>query len=186
MKRLRPGTAARRKRIKRIYALYNKTRSLRKTGAVLGLSQEAVRQWLRRGGSEGILKIPAAGSLRLSELFDKVDKFKLIREAEKAKNMNGLLLKYDLTFDGFHRLLKCFGLSYREIKKSASITRCFGEYQRFVRALGHHPNSSELQRTRRGGALYCRLCHWWGNMEGFRKTYGIPRPPARRRAGSGK
>lgn len=165
--------AARVKRIKEICSVYKKTRNLRKTGAILGISQECVRQWLRKGRDTGIIRLPPRGTLRLAGLFDKTDKIGLIREIEAAGHVNQLLSKYAVSTKELHGLLKCFGLNYGEIKKSARVTRCLRDYFQTVRALGHHPNSYELQLTKSGQALYCRLCYSWGNLEGFRKAFGF-------------
>ncbi|MFQ5949662.1 MAG: hypothetical protein ACE5J1_03125, partial [Nitrospiria bacterium] len=48
-----------------------------------------------------------------------------------------------------------------------------------VRALGHHPTTTELQKMKRGRYLQAKIRKLWGSFGAFRKTLDIP-PPYRR------
>ncbi|MFQ5949126.1 MAG: hypothetical protein ACE5J1_00365, partial [Nitrospiria bacterium] len=48
-----------------------------------------------------------------------------------------------------------------------------------VRALGHHPTTTELQKMKKGRYLQAKIRKLWGSFGAFRKTLDIP-PPYRR------
>lgn len=165
--------ARHRSRIKKIYATYEKIRSMRKTGKVFGISGERVRQLLAQGTDEGIIAFLPVNILRISGLFKKIDKFDLLRDIEKARRIDEILSKHSITRKELYRLLKCFGLKYSGIKKSASVTRCVGEYLQILNTLNRHPSTFELQSNKSWGLLYYRIGFTWGNMDKFRQAYNF-------------
>lgn len=173
-------------RIKKIYEVYKKSGSVTKTGKIFRISAERARQLLRRGEEEGIIKFLPAETLRFSALFNRIDRFDLIRDIENARKVEEIHAKYAVGVKELCRLLKCFGLNYAAIKRSAGITRCNREYLQILNTLNHHPSTFELQSNKAWKALYARICFTWGNPDGFRRACGFRKPPRTKRAEAGR
>ena len=94
------------KRVKEIYQIYKRTGSLAKTGKVLSLTRERVRQLLDNGHRTKVIVYIGVDTRRVIALFKKTDRFELIRDLA-AQPQAEFCSKYGVSKALFHKLQEC-------------------------------------------------------------------------------
>lgn len=174
--RVHPMSEKMRGKIIAAHEAYLKLGTLQRAALRLSLSRERVRQLLKEGVVVGLIPPlpPKDRSLPPNPFTSRT-------AAVKALRQYGTLLAvsratgYPVT--RLHQHVQEFGLSMAE---RAAIYRgyrkhvvCYRGYVEMLGRLGHHPTSTELQRSPRGRSIESYIRRHWGSILTFRRAYGI-------------
>lgn len=95
------------KRTKEVYRLYKRSGTLKKTGEILGLTRERVRQLLEYGHCTKTIVYLGADTRRVIALFEKIDRTELIRDLETALPQAEICSKYGISVALCQKLQEC-------------------------------------------------------------------------------
>ncbi len=160
-------------RLKKIYGLYQEEGTLEAVGKKIGLTRERVRQLLAKGSKLGLFDYkpfdyPFVSKEKL--LADYRDYLSLVRVAKA----NRISLPY------LHKLLTAYGIGETDLHLvwlAGHKIRCADAYNRVKEQLGHHPTTTELQRSKSWRYLSIKITRLWGSVDAFREELSIPKPP---------
>jgi len=166
----RPSTQA--EKLKNVYALYQNLGTLEAVGHHLGVTRERVRQLLEQGNKWGLFNYTPRN-------YPFVPKEKLIADYKKASNLGAVARLNGVSVNYLQKLLTAYSVTERHLESYRTEARkaeCIEGFNRIADEIGHPPTSFELQRARKGRALYNRITRLWGSIRTFRAELSIPRP----------
>ena len=95
------------KRVKHAYQLYKKHLTLDKTGEILGLTRERIRQMFEFGHKARVIIYLGRDTQRLLALCKKVDKTELVHDLTHAQDEAEVCAKYGISAGLFTKILQC-------------------------------------------------------------------------------
>lgn len=165
-------------RLMEVHALYEEEKSLRTVGKKLGLSRERVRQLLEKGTEIGLFKYKPTKAPLLSREKILKDYGKHLKRSEVAR-ANRISTNYLSKLIAFHHITKA---DLNAIRLEGGKQRSMKQYQSLAGKLGHHPTTTELQRTKATRSLAFKIRRLWGSLEAFRDTFDfVPGRPVERK-----
>ena len=159
-----------------IHALYKQLGTLEAVGKQVGLTRERVRQILNKGKNSGLFEYNPYG-------YPFVSKEKLIEDCKKAPSLAVVARLNNISTAYLDKLFTAYSINEEDLttyRFEARRVRCIEQFSSFAEHIGHPPNTTELQRTGKGRALYNRITRYWGSIDNFRAQLNIPKPPHRR------
>lgn len=166
-------------RLKEIKKVHEKCLTLQKTGDELGITRERVRQLLKKGEQLGLyayLNPRERKEKRLRELTKKYNKNILLNVIKDTYGSNKICKKLDLKKHELKYLLNYYDVDCSEYYKLMSMKKYMREYSQIVENLGHHPSTTEMNRRKDWRSVWAGIDRYWGDMETFRRDYGIGKP----------
>lgn len=166
-------------RLLNVYHLYQTRGTLQRVGDEIGLSRERVRQLLVKGTEFGLFEYKPSFEID-------IPREKILADYGRLLTLKGVAQANRISPCRLDRLLKEHRIADSELEEIRINTKkaiCVEAYEETVRALGHHPTTTELQRFAKTRSLAARIRRCWGSIEAFRSDRGIslPRPRRRRR-----
>lgn len=172
-KKLKKETIERLNYIKNIYDSCN---TLQETAEKVGLTRERVRQLLRKGEMFGLFKYELHRNTKYEEIINKYDRATLVEIIHSKKSFNRICETLNIKSNILSKLLKHYGIDYESHLNDSKKEKILGEYSEIVDALGHHPSTTEMSQRKKWRNLWMKIDRRWGNMNNFRKEYGILTP----------
>jgi len=166
-------------KLKKVKEVYDRCLTLQKAAEELGITRERVRQLLREGERLGLFKYEVYREKRIEELLQKYDRNSLVKEIKMFISPSKICLKLNITHNEFKKLLDYFSIDYQEYRRLARMGKCLEEYSLIVDTLGHHPTTTEMNSRKEWRLTWRKISRLWGNIENFRKEFGIEKPKQR-------
>jgi len=167
-------------RLKEVKKIYDKYLTLQKTGYELGITRERVRQLLKEGEQLGLytyLNPRKRKEKRLRELTKKFNKNILLNVIKDIYCSTKICKKLDLKKQELRYLLNYYEIDRYEYHKLMSMKKYIRKYSQIVENLGHHPSTTEMNNRKKDWrSVWAGIDRYWGNMETFRREYGIEKP----------
>lgn len=166
-------------RLKEIKKVYEKCLTLQKTGDELGITRERVRQLLKKGEQIGLytyLNTWKRKKKKLRELTKKYNKNILLNVIKDIYGCNKICKELDLKKHELKYLLNYYAIDYSEYCKLMSMKKYIREYSQIVENIGHHPSTTEMNKRKDWRSVWAGIDRYWGDMETFRRDYGIEKP----------
>ncbi|HXN07757.1 MAG TPA: sigma factor-like helix-turn-helix DNA-binding protein [Nitrospiria bacterium] len=155
-----------------VYRLYQQERTLEKVGSLMGLTRERVRQLLNKGTKLGLFKYK---KLNVKGLPD-ISKEKIIEDYKKSLRLRDVAHFNNISIKQLSEILRQNNLTCRELKAIRLEERrmnCIHQYEVFVKKVGRHPSTTQLQRTSGGSSLSNKITRLWGSIHAFRREFNI-------------
>lgn len=164
----------------KVKKLYDELCTLSDVGKSLGITRERVRQILEIGNSYGIIKYKPPFLKKFDELASKLKKEELekliIKYGSKRKIIYELKNKIRINIDYLNALINLHNIDFQYLILQHKKNRCYFEYNEMVREIGSHPTTTVMSRRPEWRSLWFRISRFWGNINNFRKEFGIPIP----------
>lgn len=169
-------------RILSVHQRYQEIGTLAGVGRELGLSRERIRQIIKGGALLGLFEYHKPVKLDLIPLSKKkiMDDYRNLLQFQLVAKNN------DISIYQLNRLIKRHRITtiqLQTVRKEGNQIKSILHYFSFVRKLGHHPLTSELQKTNEGRYLSYKISKLWGSIHAFRKDLRIPFSPVRKEKG---
>lgn len=164
--RSKPSTI---QRLLEVHRLYERTESLRGVGQTLGLSPEGVRQLLIKGSKIGLFKYKPPKSPFVS-------KEKILQDYKRFLKLNAVAKNNHISMPYLSKLLAIHQISKEELnntKNEGQRLKCIDQYHGIVRKLGHHPTTTELQKSKSGRYLAFQIRKLWNSFMAFREELAV-------------
>ena len=161
------------KRLIRIKKIYDQTDTLQKTATILQLTRERVRQLLKEGENYGLYHYETYRSRRKKYLRRVFSRKTLVKAIKLLDTIDATISKLGITKEEFKKLLNFFKIDRKGYVIISKQGKCLKQYSNVVGILGHHPTTTELDSKREWKNLWSRISRFWGNIDVFRKEYGI-------------
>ncbi|MFQ5779464.1 MAG: hypothetical protein ACE5HN_01600 [Nitrospiria bacterium] len=162
-------------RMVEVNRLYKESGSLKAVGERVGLSRERVRQLLTKGAEVGLFEYRPS-----KQPF--IPKEKILNDYRKYLKLSLVSKVNHISLPYLQQLREVYQITGKELAAVRAVCwrrQCIDAYISIVRALGHHPTTTELQKMKKGRYLQAKIRKLWGSFGAFRKTLDIP-PPYRR------
>ncbi len=176
----RPLTEKQRAQIIKIKRLYDTSNSLTEVGKQLGLTRERIRQILERGNNYGIIEYKPPVLKGFDDLVKKLKKEEItkqfIKYGSKKRLLNSMKNKYKISQQYLDALIKLYDIDIEYLTLLYKKNRCFSEYKEMVQEIGFHPTTTIMARRSKWRSLWARIGRLWGDVDAFRKEFGIPIP----------
>jgi DNA invertase Pin-like site-specific DNA recombinase len=168
-----------RDKVLEIKTLYEKFGTLQQVADHLGITRERVRQLLKKGESYGLFKYETTRKRNLVEALKKVSKEEFIACIKNGVNRFDICLKFGIDMNIYFKLIDYYQIDTKDYKLEYRYKEYLIRYSNIVDKLGHHPSTTEMQKTGRKDWRYTQLAiaRLWGSMDKFRQEYGIEKPP---------
>jgi hypothetical protein len=156
-----------------IYRLYQKEGSLERVGSLMDLSRERVRQLLNKGTNLGLFEYKKKLN---SQIPSDLSKKKIIEDYKKSLSLKEVAHFNDISMYQLFRILHQYKLTSWElhiIRIEGRRMYCMNQYKLFVKKLGWHPSTSEMEKTSNGISLFNKIIRLWGSIHTFRKDLNI-------------
>lgn len=163
-------------RYQQIKEAYERLGTLAKAGEELHLTRERVRQILNQGEKRGVFIYELNREKRFREILQKYDRGSLIKEIRMLISPSRICMKLGIKISDFKKLLEYFTIEYKEYHLSAVMGKTAEKYSQIVDAIGHHPTTTEMNTKTEWRAIWGAIDRYWGNIDNFRKEYGIEKP----------
>ncbi len=157
--------------------VYDRCLTLRRTANELRITRNKVKQLLQVGDRHGLFRHEEMK--RLEELRQQYDRKTLIKEIRRHISRSQICLELGMTETELHKLLEYFNIDFHEYLNSARMTKCLEQYSYIVDTLGHHPTTTEMGSRKDWRLVWAKIDRLWGNMDNFRKEFGIEKPKYR-------
>jgi hypothetical protein len=160
-----------------VHHLYQTRGTLQQVADEIGLSRERVRQLLVKGSEFGLFEYQPFSGIE-------IPRKKIIADYRHYLTLKGVAKVNQVSISYLKRLLKLHGISHAELAEIGAEARkviCAERYHALVREWGHHPTTTELQRTASTHYLTTQIRRLWGSIDGFRRSQRIPALPNGRR-----
>jgi len=173
-------TKAQKYQIIKTKELYDELKTLSNVGKKLGLTRERVRQILERGDKYGIIDYKPSFLKRFDDVVNNlkkedIEKF-LLKYGSKTKLLSNLKDKYKINMRYLDALITLHNIDLDYLILQHKKNKCISEYSDMVRELGLHPTTTIMAKRQKWRALWTRITRIWGNMDNFRREFGIPIP----------
>lgn len=163
-------------KIQDVRKLYLELGTLRKVANKMGITRERVRQLLKRGEEYNLFEHESYGQIKLKELVSKCSRDNLMRAIKTSVWSEKICSQLGMEKADFEKLLKYYKIDYTEYRRAASMGRYITRYSQIVDTLGHHPSTTEMSRKSEWRSTWAGISRLWGNLDSFRKEYGIEKP----------
>lgn len=160
--------------------LYDELGTLAEVGKKIRLTRERVRQILERGNHYGIIEYKTTSLKGFDDLAKKLKKDELekliIKYGSKQKVIYYLKNKIKINMNYLNALINLYNIDFQYLLLQHKKNRCYFEYNEMVREIGSHPTTTVMNRHPKWRSLWSRISRFWGNINNFRKEFGIPIP----------
>lgn len=163
-------------KLKKVKELYDKYLTLEKTAEQLHLTRERIRQLLIKGEKYGLFEYELNREKKFKELLAIYTRDSLIKEIKLLISPSKICLKFHIKQSEFSKLLEHFNIDYKDYRLAATMGSCLEKYSQIVDVLGHHPTTTEMNAKTEWRTIWGAIDRYWGNMDNFRKEYGIEKP----------
>ena len=138
-----------------------------------------VRQLLKKGEQIGLytyLNTWKRKEKKLRELTKKYNKNILLNVIKDICGCNKICKELDLKKHELKYLLNYYDIDYSEYCKLMTMKKYIREYSQIVETIGHHPSTTEMNKRKDWRSVWAGIDRYWGDMETFRRDYGIEKP----------
>jgi AraC-like DNA-binding protein len=163
-------------KLRMVKELYDKCLTLERVAEQLHLTRERIRQLLNKGEKYGLFEYELNREKKFRELLTIYNRDSLIKEIKLLISPSKICLKLNIKQSEFDKLLQHFNIDYKDYRLAAAMGRCLEKYSQIVDALGYHPTTTEMNTKTEWRAVWGAIDRYWGNMEVFRKEFGIQKP----------
>jgi len=165
------------RRLVYINSLYVEHRSLNKTGRLINLSGERIRQLLAQGHNLGFFKYENSKKQFILVWSKKISANVLKRELTKSGNLFEIQKKYKVPNKILKKLVKLYDIDKPELINEWRKRRNVKEYKKMVAKMGYSPTSTEMRKDKKFNALWSRIWKAEGcSLSDFRRFHGIDEP----------
>lgn len=165
-------------RMLHIKKLYDEFGTLQKVADHLKVTRERVRQQLNKGQEYRLFQYKLTSERILNALIKHISRDELVKEIQNGVNRFDVCSKFNIDMNGYLKLLKFYQIDIQDYMIEARHKKYLIRYSNIVSELGHHPSTTEMQHTKKSwrytGLAIAKI---WGNIDRFRKEYGIEKPP---------
>jgi transcriptional regulator with XRE-family HTH domain len=168
-KNLRPSMV---EKLRLAFTLYKELGTLEAVGKRMGVTRERVRQLLVKGSALSLYEYRPYN-------YPYVPKEKLIQDCIKLLSLGFVARVNNISTEYLKKLMAAYSITEKDFytyRQEGKRKRCIEQYGRIKGKLGHHPTTTELQKTREGHALNARIIRLWGTFDAFREALNIPKP----------
>ncbi len=168
-KNLRPSMV---EKLRRAFTLYKELGTLEAVGKRMGVTRERVRQLLVKGSDLSLYEYRPYN-------YPYVPKEKLIQDCINFLSLSRVARVNNISTEYLKKLMAVYSITEKDFytyRQEGKRKRCIEQYGRIKGKLGHHPTTTELQRTREGHSLNARIIRLWGAFDAFREALNIPKP----------
>jgi hypothetical protein len=169
---VRTSPSAAVERLRNIQQLYKQLGTLKAVGERMGLTRARVQQLITKGSKIGLFEYNPRE-------YPFIAKEKLIDDYKRTLSLTGIARLNKISTAYLHKLFTAYSITGGDLvdyRLEARRARCIEQFGTIVDDIGHHPNSTELQRTGKGRSLYNRIVRYWGSIDNFRTQLNIPKP----------
>ena len=103
----------------------------------------------------------------------------MIDDYKATLNLSSVARRNNISASYLRKLFTAYSISEQDLadyRLEGRRARCIEQFKTFAEGIGYDPNSTELQRTGKGRALYNRITRCWGSIDNFRAQLNIPKP----------
>lgn len=155
------------------YNLYQEKGTLEAVGRHLGLTRERVRQILVKGTQLGLFEYKPFD-------YPYIPREKILEDYKSLLNFNAVAMANNISATYLSKLFTAYNITQKElgsVRIVAHKQRCIDKYKLIMNELGHHPTTTELQRSKSWRYLSIKIPKLWGSFNAFREELKIPKPP---------
>lgn len=165
-------------RYQQVKDAYERLGTLEKAGKELGLTRQRVSQILLKGKRIGLFSYEhKCGNLK--KLKRELTREILIKDIELLFSKTKICLKYNINEKKLKSLFRHFGIDFKEYQRATRAGRYIQWYSKIVDDLGYHPATTELNSRPEWRKVWVGIDRYWGNIDNFRKEFGIQKPKHR-------
>ena len=160
-------------RLNEIHRLYEQEGTLEAVGRKIGVTRERVRQLLAKGSKLGLFDYKPFD-------YPFVPKEKLVADYTEYLTLGRVAKTNNISLPYLRKLLTAYRITEDDLRLiwlDGHKIRCVDAYNRIKDQLGHHPTTTELQRSRSWRYLSLKITRLWGLFDAFREELSIPKPP---------
>lgn len=165
-------------RFQQVKEVYDRLGTLEKAGKELGLTRERIRQILSKGEKLGLFEYRRPG-VNLKSLKQELTREVLIKDIESLCSEIKICVKYSINKKKLKSLLRHFGIDFKEYQRATRAGKYMKWYSKIVDDLGYHPATTELNSRPEWRKVWVGIDRHWGNIDNFRKEFGIQKPKHR-------
>jgi hypothetical protein len=107
----------------------------------------------------------------------KITKEKIIEDFKRGLNFTNVARENHISLKTLGEFITACKISDEEllaIRIEGHKLTCIDDYHRIKKELGHHPSTTELQRSRRWWLVAVKIKRLWGSLEAFRRELNVP------------
>lgn len=160
----------------KIKSLYDQFHTLQKVADILGVTRERIRQLLSKGEEYGLYEYEVHRDAKFKELIGRHGRDSIIEEIKHHISRGKICASLNIPIVYFIKLLKYYNIDSKYYYDLARKSKCLNEYSKIVDHLGYHPTTTEMISRPSWRAIWARIDRYWGNIDKFRKEYGIEKP----------
>lgn len=153
--------------------MYEELGTLEAVGKKIGVTRERVRQLLAKGSNLGLFEYKPFD-------YPFVPKEKIVADYRNYLTLGHVVKANNISLPYLRKLLTAYGITeegLRSLWLAGHKMRCVDAYSRIKDQLGHHPTTTELQRSKPWRYLSLKITRLWGSIDAFREELSIPKPP---------
>ena len=161
-----------------VKSLYEQYGTLQQVADRLKITRERVRQLLEKGESYGLFEYETTRERNLNEAIKKVSREDFVAYIKNGVNKFEICAKFGIDMNVYFKLIKHYEIDTQDYLLEYRYKKYLIRYSNIVDELGHHPSTTEMQKTGRRDWRYTQLAiaRLWGSMDKFRQEYGIEKP----------
>lgn len=175
-RRLTP-TKNQRNKLLLIKQLYDNYGSLQKVADDLNITRERVRQLLLKGDYYKLYDYTPTRQRKFSRIKDKISLEVLIGILKNETNRFKICDILSISMKDLYKLISLYGIDFEDYRQDFRQRKFLMRYSNIVDKLGHHPSTTEMNNRPDWRSTWMGIDRIWGSIEGFRRQFGIERPP---------
>jgi transcriptional regulator with XRE-family HTH domain len=159
-------------RLRNIHHLYQQLGTLKAVGERMGLTRARIQQLLSKGSKIGLFEYNPRE-------YPFITKEKLIDDCKKTLSLSRIARLNKFSTAYLQKLFTAYSITEEDLadyRLEVRRARCIEQFRSIAEDIGHHPNSTELQRNGKGRSLYNRITRYWRSIDNFRTQLNIPKP----------
>ena len=108
---------------------------------------------------------------------EKMTREKILEDFKRGLNFTNVAQENHISLKALRDLMSVYSISEEEllsIRVEGHKLNCIGDYHRIKKELGHHPSTTELQRSRSWWRVAIKIKRLWGSLDAFRRELNVP------------
>lgn len=169
----KPLSQTKKNRILYAKKLYDELGTLEAVGKKMLITKERVRQLLTKGVDYGFFEYTLNRDKHYEELLKQFSHKRIIEVIKQFPSPSSAARILGVTVRELKRLMDYFSIDIHEHRLVAVKKRYISRYMKIVDKLGYDPVTTVMQKVPEWRATWAGITRIWGNMDNFRKEYGI-------------
>jgi plasmid maintenance system antidote protein VapI len=159
-------------RLQEVHRLYNVLGTLAAVGKKIGVTRERVRQLLEKGTTLGLFEYKPFD-------YPFVSKETILSGYKEQLSLGRVAKTNHITPTYLRKLLTAYSITEEDLRSlliEGHKAKCIKQYNSILEQLGHHPTTTELQKSKSWRYLSMKITRLWGSFDSFRDELDIPKP----------